>query len=157
MDQDDGGGVLFRDNTTFPSGYFGAELHNVYGFTFQKLFHEMFQSRGKRTWLQCRGNHLGGQAFGTSSYSDSYGFDNYVQGLVNAGFTGLVWAPETRYATCDADYARRVQLMLLGSQSQFNAWQHGDLPWWCNKTNGKEEYFDMFVVHHQLRMKLGTY
>ena len=34
------------------------------------------------------------QAWGTSSYSDGYDYQVYVRGLVNAGFTGLVWAPE---------------------------------------------------------------
>ena len=83
MDQDDGGVVLFADNASFPSGFSGGELHNVYGFSFQKLFHEMFQSRGKRTWLQCRGNYLGGQAFGTSSYSD-----RFVPGVQNLKIQG---------------------------------------------------------------------
>ena len=88
--------VLFRDNASFPSGFTGSELHDVYGFAFQTMFHQMFSESGRRTWMQCRGNYLGGQAFGTSSYSDTYGYDNYVKGLVNAGFTGLVWAPEVR-------------------------------------------------------------
>ena len=153
LDQNDGGVVLFEDNTTFPpSGFTGSDLHNVYGFAFQKMFHEMYTDRGERTWLQSRGNYMGGQAYSSSSYSDGYSYDVYVNGLVNSGFTGLVWAPEVRYATCDADYARRVQLMLLGSQSQFNAWQHGDVPWTCVGWA-----WDMFVRHYRIRMQLGPY
>ena len=132
LDQDDGGVVLFKDNTTFSkSGYSGGQMHNIYGFAFQKMFHSFYAARGQRTWMQSRGNYLGGQAWGTSSYSDGYNYDVYVRGLVNAGFTGLVWAPKGWYATCDPDYAR---LMMLGPQSQFNAWQHGDVPWHCNGT-----------------------
>ena len=57
-----------------------------------------------------------------------------------------------RYATCDPDYSRRVQLMMLGPQSQFNAWQHGDVPWHCNGT-----YWRTFKDHYDLRLKLAPY
>ena len=80
------------------------------------------------------------------------GYDNYVRGLVNAGFTGLVWAPEVRYSTCDADFARRVQLMFLGTMAQFNAWQHGDTPMDC-----AGPVWDGFVRHHHLRARLLPY
>lgn len=127
-------------------------MHNTYGFAFQKMFHEMYTTKGIRTWMQSRGNYLGGQRFSTSSYSDGYSYPTYVKGLVNSGFTGLAWAPEVRYATCDADYARRIQLMLLGSQSQFNAWERGDLPFDCSG-----EMWDVFVRHYDLRTRLVFY
>lgn len=62
LDQDDGGVVLFMDNTSFPGGAVGGAVHNVYGFQFQKMFHQMYASQGQRTWMQSRGNYLGGQA-----------------------------------------------------------------------------------------------
>ena len=86
------------------------------------------------------------------SYSDGYSYPTYVKGLVNSGWTGLAWAPEVRYATCDADYARRVQLMLLGAQSQFNAWERGDLPFHC-----RGEMWEMFQRHYNLRARLLLY
>ena len=153
LDQDDGDGdVGFADNITFASGMTGAQMHNTYGFAFQKMFHEMYQAQGKRAWMQSRGNYLGGQRYSTSSYSDGYTYATYVKGLVNSGFTGGGWAPEVRYATCDADYARRVQLMLLGSQSQFNAWERGDLPFDCTG-----DMWDMFQRHYDLRARLFPY
>ena len=153
LDQDDGDhDVGFADNITFPSGATGGEMHNTYGFAFQKMFHEMYSAKGLRSWMQSRGNYLGGQRYSTSSYSDGYSYPTYVKGLVNSGFTGLAWAPEVRYATCDADYARRVQLMLLGSQSQFNAWEHGDVPFDC-----AGEMWDVFQRHYDLRTRLVFY
>jgi hypothetical protein len=74
-------------------------------------------------------------------------FDGVAQPTVK-GFTGLVWAPEVRYNTCDPDYARRVQVMLLGAQAQFNAWQHGDVPWICTEPKDSATqtyYWDMFT------------
>lgn len=114
--------------------------------------HSFYTAKGQRAWHQSRGNYLGGQAYSTSSYSDGYSYPIYVRGLVNSGFTGLAWAPEVRYATCDADYARRVQLMLLGSQSQFNAWEHGDLPFDC-----RGEMWNVFKRHYDLRARLLPY
>ena len=40
----------------------------------------------------------------------SYGYDNYVEGLVNAGFTGLVWAPETFCAGLTICLGRKKEL-----------------------------------------------
>jgi hypothetical protein len=34
------------------------------------MFHAMFSKRKQRSWMQSRGNYLGGQAYGSSSYSD---------------------------------------------------------------------------------------
>jgi alpha-glucosidase (family GH31 glycosyl hydrolase) len=41
LDQDDGGVVLFRDNNSFPGGATGGATHNVYGYQFSKMFHDM--------------------------------------------------------------------------------------------------------------------
>ena len=62
-------------------------------------------------------------------YSDGYDYKTYVIGVVNSGFSGLIWAPEMRHATCTsnhtaaehADFARRSQLMFLSPQAQYNA------------------------------------
>lgn len=94
----------------------------------------MFESLGKRTWLQSRGGYAGSQAYPTNSYSDGYVYKTYVIGVVNSGFSGLIWAPEMRHATCTsnhsasekADFVRRSQLMFLSPQAQYNAWDGHD-------------------------------
>jgi len=40
-------------------------------------------------------------------YSDSYDARCYARGLANAGFSGLLWAPEVRTADSIADFYRR--------------------------------------------------
>jgi len=122
-----------------------VKFHNIQGFIWQRMFHEMFASLGQRTWLQSRGNYAGGQAYPTNSYSDGYTYATYVRGVVNSGFSGLIWAPEMRQATCDADFARRTQLMFLAPQAQYNAWDTptpgpGE-PWSCGA-----EWMSMFKV-----------
>eukprot|EP01050_Picozoa_sp_SAG11_P008928 SAG11_NODE_809_length_7082_cov_6.205785_4_plen_916_part_00 len=171
LDEDDVDvSVGFNDSTVFPSGMLGYQFHNLEGYIWQRLYHEMFESLGKRTWLQSRGGYAGSQAYPTNSYSDGYVYKTYVVGVVNSGFSGLIWAPEMRHATCTsnhtaaqhADFARRSQLMFLAPQAQYNAWDghdgctlwdygdHGGLP--CGP-----EYLAMFKKHFDLRAGLQLY
>ena len=171
LDEDDVDvSVGFNDSTVFPSGMMGYQFHNLEGYIWQRMFHEMFESLGKRTWLQSRGGYAGSQAYPTNSYSDGYVYKTYVVGVVNSGFSGLIWAPEMRHATCTsnhtakehADFVRRSQLMFLSPQAQYNAWDghdgctlwdygdHGGLP--CGP-----EYLAMFKQHYDLRAGLESY
>ena len=98
---------FFPDNTTFPSGLSGAEMHNVFGQLYGETFHEMYKERGSRTFLKARAMYVGGQAHPTVAYSDTYTLANYLRAVVNSGFGGWVWAPEVRDAASDDDFARR--------------------------------------------------
>jgi hypothetical protein len=85
--------------------------------------------------------------------------NRYVRGVVNSGFSGLIWAPEMRQATCDEDFARRTQLMFLAPQAQYNAWAtptpgKGE-PWYCNAND--TAWMAMFKKHHDLRTGLASY
>ena len=148
----------------------GYQFHNLEGYIWQRLYHEMFESLGKRTWLQSRGGYAGSQAYPTNSYSDGYVYKTYVIGVVNSGFSGLIWAPEMRHATCTsnhtaaehADFARRSQLMFLSPQAQYNAWDgHDGCTLWDHGDHGGlpcgPEYLAMFKKHYDLRAGLKTY
>ena len=162
--------VGFNDSTVFPSGFRGYEYHNIQGYIWQRLFHEMFHSLGQRTWLQSRGGYAGSQAYPTNSYSDGYTYSTYVLGVVNSGFSGLIWAPEMRHATCGpnhsakdhADFARRTQLMFLSPQAQYNAWdsKDGTTLWPTGgpgAANCSQEWMAMFKKHYDLRAGLADY
>eukprot|EP01051_Picozoa_sp_SAG22_P005310 SAG22_NODE_311_length_12629_cov_20.911891_5_plen_1434_part_00 len=171
LDEDDVDvSVGFNDSTVFPSGMMGYQFHNLEGYIWQRLYHEMFESLGKRTWLQSRGGYAGSQAYPTNSYSDGYVYKTYVIGVVNSGFSGLIWAPEMRHATCTsnhtaaehADFARRSQLMFLSPQAQYNAWDgHDGCTLWDRGDHGGlpcgPEYLDMFKKHFDLRAGLQSY
>ena len=163
LDEDDvDTNVGFNDSVVFPSGFHGFEFHNIQGYIWQRLYHEMFESLGQRTWLQSRGGYAGTQAYPTNSYSDGYDYPTYVRGVVNSGFSGLIWAPEMRHATCTpdhsaedhADFARRAQLMFLSPQAQYNAWdgRDGTTVWPCG-----DDWLAMFKRHYDLRAGLHDY
>ncbi len=162
--------IGFKDSTIFPSGFKGYDFHNIQGYIWQRLYHEMFASLGRRTWLQSRGGYAGSQAYPTNSYSDGYDYTTYVLGVVNSGFSGLIWAPELRHATCGpnhtpeehADFARRTQLMFLSPQAQYNAWDSKDgTTLWPTGGPGAAscgaEWIAMFKKHYDLRQGLSTY
>lgn len=171
LDEDDvDADIGFNDSTIFPSGFRGYEYHNIQGYILQRLYHEAFASIGKRTWLQSRGGFAGSQAYPTNSYSDGYDYRTYVRVVVNSGFSGLVWAPEMRHATCGpdhsaaehADFARRVQLMFLSPQAQYNAWDGADgTTLWPSggpgAANCSATWLAMFRMHWQLRDGLAGY
>ena len=161
LDEDDVDmNIGFVDDTVFPSGMTGAFFHNIQGYILQRIFHEMYESIGQRTWLQSRGNFAGGQAYPTNSYSDGYTYSTYVRGVVNSGFSGLIWAPELRQATCDADFARRSQLMFMSPQAQYNAWNSPEpkaRPWECTGSGLNSSTWTSFKKHYDLRKGLATY
>lgn len=171
LDEDDVDvNIGFNDSAVFPSGFKGYQFHNLQGYIWQRLYHEMFESIGKRTWLQSRGGYAGSQAYPTNSYSDGYDYPTYVRGVANSGFSGLLWAPEMRHATCTsnhsasdhADFARRAQLMFLSPQAQYNAWDShdGTTVWGPGDKGGlpcPTAYLEMFQKHFDLRSGLANY
>ena len=49
--------------------------------------------------------------------------------MVNAGFSGLLWAPEVRRCRTKSDLVCRVQLVAFRAQSLINAWNYDRQPW----------------------------
>jgi alpha-D-xyloside xylohydrolase len=119
---------FFPDNATFPSGFVGHQMHNIYGLLFSFAYHEMFDSMGLRTFLKARANYMGGQRWATTMYSDSYDYGQYTTAVVNSGWGSVTWAPELRDATDPSDFARRAQLMMFSGISSEDAWNNGFMP-----------------------------
>ncbi len=146
---------FFPDNASFPSGMSGAQMHNIFGASYGKLFHEMYREAGTRTFLKARAMYVGSQAEPTTFYSDSYDYPNYLLGVVNSGFGGWVWAPETRSATSNADFARRAQLMLFSGLASMDGWNTGFVPW--NSSAVDADSAQMFADYTQERAKLQPF
>ena len=87
-------------------------MHNIFGASYGEMFHSMYHDAGLRTFLKARAMYVGSQAHPTTFYSDNYEYPNYLLGVINSGWGGWVWSPETRHATGNSDFARRAQLML---------------------------------------------
>ena len=127
----------------------------VFGASYGELFHSMYADVGKRTFLKARAMYVGSQAHPTTFYSDSYDYPNYLLGVINSGWGGWVWAPETRHATDNSDFARRAQLMLFSGLASMDGWNTGFVPW--NSTAVSAESEKMFSELTQERAKLQPF
>ena len=62
--------IKFTKSRKMPGHFF--KIYYTRRYIWQRMYHEMFASIGKRTWLQSRGGYAGSQAYPTNSYSDGY-------------------------------------------------------------------------------------
>lgn len=143
---------FFPDDARFPSGLTGAEMHNLFGFLYQKTMHSLFERRNRRTFFLSRANFAGGQRSVSAAYTDLYDFREFVRVTVNAGFSGQLWTPEVRGGRHREEFLRRCQVMLLSTCAQMNNWASGQLPWeFDEKTEA------IFRKYAELRMRLLPY
>lgn len=131
LDECDGsdftGGWSFPDCARFPSGMDGEQYHHLFGTLYARTIKKALGSR--RTLSEIR--NLGALAapYPFVLYSDLYDFGNFLTGVVNSGFSGLLWAPELRHAASKSDLIRRLQLTAFSAHSLINAWYMEKMPW----------------------------
>ena len=123
-----GGGWFFPDNSTWPSGFTGAQMHNIFALTYSFAYHGLYEALGLRTFLKARANYMGGSRWATTLYSDTYDYAQYIAATANSGFASLTWAPELRDAGSPSEFARRAQLMLLSGIASEDGWNTGYAP-----------------------------
>jgi len=156
----------FPEFGEFPSGLDGEQMHNAIGIHYQYTLEEVFRRRNQRTYGQVRNSHALASRSPFVLYSDLYDHSDYIRGLVNAGFCGLLWMPEVRHAVSDEDLIRRLQTAMLSPLAQIDTWYMANPPWkqWRREENNRNE----FLPNHkelearcrkilQLRMRLVPY
>ena len=119
----------FPEASKFPSGMDGEQYHSLFGKLYSQTLAEPFQKRDLRTWGLVRNSHALAAPLPYVVYSDSYDHRCYVRGLVNAGFTGLLWCPEVREAGSVEELCRRVGTAILSPYAMVNAWYLKSPPW----------------------------
>lgn len=131
LDECDGsdftGGWTFPNHALFPSGMDGEQYHSLFGTLYAKTLLDALGN--ERTLSEVR--NLGALAASVpfALYSDLYGHKDFITGVVNAGFSGLLWSPEVRHATDSADLLRRVQCVVFSAQALINAFYLSEMPW----------------------------
>jgi len=120
---------LWPDHAEFPSGLSAAQLRQTYGVRFQKLTTELFRKRGRRTYGLVRASNAGAASFPYVIYNDCYEHRQYITGVINGGFCGVLFTPEVRGAASAEEWLRRVQAVCMSPLAQLNAWASRVLPW----------------------------
>lgn len=115
--------------SAFPSGLDGEQMHSLFGLLYQQTMLEPYQERDLRTWGLVRDSHALAGPLPYVLYSDSYTPRCYVRGVVNQGFSGLLWTPEVRDADSIEDLYRRIETVIFSSDAVINSWYIKNPPW----------------------------
>lgn len=134
----------FPEISQFPSDTDGEQMHSLLGLQYQYTINSIFRKRNQRTYSEVRSSHALAAPYPFVLYSDLYEFSDFLHGLVNCGFSGLLWCPEVRHATSTEDLIRRIQMVMLSPQALINAWYIKNTPWkqWRREENNDDVLLD---------------
>ena len=105
----------------------GEQYHHLFGTLYCRTIMKALGE--KRTLSEVRNMGALAASYPFVLYSDLYDFGDFLTGTVNAGFSGLLWAPELRHAESSDELIRRLQLTAFSAQSLVNAWYLDKMPW----------------------------
>ncbi|NOU64223.1 DUF5110 domain-containing protein [Paenibacillus sp. LMG 31461] len=142
---------MFPGHAQFPSGLDGEQMRQMYGLMFQKMTTELYRSKNRRTYGLVRASNTAASSMPYVLYSDLYDHKQFIRGVCNASFSGLLWTPEVRRARNAEDWVRRMQTVIFSPLAMLNAWGDGTKPW------SFPEVEDTVRHYIKLRMRLLPY
>jgi alpha-D-xyloside xylohydrolase len=113
----------------FPSGADGEQMHSLFGLRYQDTIQSVFDQRQQRTYGLVRSSGALAGPYPYVLYSDLYDHKEFLRGVVNMGFSGLLWTPELRNAENPEDLVRRLQSVVMSPMALINAWYIKNPPW----------------------------
>ena len=119
----------FPELSSFPSGADGEQMHSLFGLHYQDTIQAVYDRRKLRTLGLVRSSQALAAPYPYTLYSDLYDHKEFIRGIVNAGFSGLLWCPEVRDAKNTEDLIRRLQTTIFSPLAMVNAWYIKNPPW----------------------------
>ncbi len=120
---------IWPDVATFPSGYSGEQMRQVYGLLIQDMTAKWFKEKNQRTYGLVRASNAGASALPYVIYNDYYSHKDFITALVNSSFIGVLWTPEVRASKTAEEWLRRMQSVCFSPMAMLNAWADGTKPW----------------------------
>lgn len=117
----------FPDSSHFPSGMDGEQYHQLFGVLYMQAIIEALGNVGTLSEVRNAGALCASYPF--VLYSDLYEHGDFVRGVVNSGFSGLLWTPEVRHAETKKEFIRRLQSNVFSVQCIINGWYCEEVPW----------------------------
>lgn len=146
------GSWSFPNCAAFPSGLDGEQYHSLFGTLYMQT---MLASLGNTGTLgEVRNAGALAAPYPFVLYSDLYGHKDFIRGVVNAGFSGLLWSPEVRHADSKRDMIRRLQTVVFSPQCLVNAWYCEEAPWL--KLGCEDEVRELFNLRESLVPRLSA-
>lgn len=125
----------FPNIAQFPGGADGEQMHALLGTLYCQTMMEAMDY--KPTLGEVRSLGALAAPYPYVLYSDLYDHNDFIQGLVNSGFSGLLWAPELRSVNSGRELLRRLQVLVFSPQCVINAWfceeRYPWTPYGCEK------------------------
>ncbi len=123
------GNWSFPEISRFPSGADGEQMHSLFGLRYQDALTQAFEKRGQRTYGLVRSSGALAAPYPYVLYSDLYDHRQFVHGVAQAGFSGLLWTPEVRDSANPVELVRRLESVAFSPLAMVNAWYLRHPPW----------------------------
>lgn len=124
---DNTGSWSFPLTTTFPSGLDGEQYHSLFGTLYAKVMTEALGDA--KTLSEVRNMGALAASYPFVLYSDLYDHRDFVRGVAQSSFSGILWTPELRHANSKEELIRRLQATTFSVQRLINAWYCDEVPW----------------------------
>ena len=121
------GSWSFPLSSEFPSGLDGEQYHSLFGTLYAKTILDALGEQQTLSEVRQMGALAAPYPF--VLYSDLYDHRDFIRGLVNSGFSGLLWTPEFRKAETREECIRRIQCIVFSCQFLINSWNYDGIPW----------------------------
>ncbi|MCE5269020.1 MAG: DUF5110 domain-containing protein [Planctomycetaceae bacterium] len=119
----------YPEQTAFPSGLDGEQMHRLVGPLYQQTMASIYRSRGQRTLGLVRASGALAASLPFALYSDAYDHRDYVRAIATSGFGGVLWCPEVREAGSLEEFYRRVETAVFSAVTQIDCWYLKNPPW----------------------------
>jgi alpha-D-xyloside xylohydrolase len=123
------GNWSFPEFSRFPSGADGEQMHSLFGLRYQDALTQAFEKRGQRTYGLVRSSGALAAPYPYALYSDLYDHRQFVRGVAQSGFSGLLWTPEVRDSANPVELVRRLESAAFSPLALVNAWYLRHPPW----------------------------
>ncbi|MDP4184299.1 MAG: glycoside hydrolase family 31 protein [Bacteroidota bacterium] len=123
------GNWSYPEISRFPSGADGEQMHCLIGIRYQDTIKSIFDRKKERTYGLVRSSGALASPYPFVIYSDLYNHRNFIHGIAQSGFSGLLWTPEVRDAKTNEDLIRRLQTVVFSPLAMINAWYMKNAPW----------------------------
>jgi alpha-D-xyloside xylohydrolase len=123
------GNWSFPEISRFPSGADGEQMHSLFGLRYQDTLQTAFEKRRQRTYGLVRSSGALAAPYPYVLYSDLYDHRQFVRGVAESGFSGLLWTPEVRDAANPVELVRRLESVVFSPLAMVNAWYLRNPPW----------------------------
>ena len=81
-------------------------------------------------------------------YSDLYDNRDFIRGIAQSSFSGILWTPEVRDAKSAEELIRRLQAVVFSPQCLINAWYCDRVPW--AELGCEDEVRELFKLRESL-------